>query len=154
MLQHTTNSNFSQSHRCNGILDRFELAKRLNRLQDCDIVVERKDMKYMKLFKAGTLLQLIYCFCCLLVLVCMPLYTAFFTTTFGEICFKIGSILTLVSTFNPMGLIGTILDFFACFYLGLKKSKKILIWTIISPALIVLLWVLAGVVFVINSGGV
>ena len=80
----------------------------------------------MKLFKVGTILQLIYCFCCLLVVICMPLYTAFYTTTFGEICFRIGAILTFVSTFNPMGLIGTIIKFIACFSTDLKKSKKIL----------------------------
>ena len=108
----------------------------------------------MKLFKVGTILQLIYCFCCLLVVICMPLYTAFYTTTFGEICFRIGEILTFVSTFNPMGLIGTIIIFIACFSSDLKKSKKILIWTIISPALIVLFWVLAVCFFVHHSGGV
>ena len=110
----------------------------------------------MKLFKMGTILQLIYCFCCLLVVICMPLYTAFYTTTFGEICFRIGVILTLGSTFNPMALIGTIINFIACFSSDLKKSKKILIliWTIISPALIVLFWVLAVCFFVHHSGGV
>ena len=111
-------------------------------------------MIYMKLFKEGTILQLIYCFCCLLVVICMPLYTAFYTTTFGEICFRIGASLTFVSTLNPMGLIGTIINFFACFSSDLKKSKKILIWTIISPALIVLFWVLAVCFFVHHSGGV
>jgi len=108
----------------------------------------------MKLFKVGTALQMIYCFCCLLVAICMPLYTAFYTTTFGKICFRIGEILTLVSTFNPMGLIGTIINFIACFSSDLKKSKKILIWTIISPALIVLFWLLAVCFFVHHSGGV
>ena len=142
-----------QSHRCKGILDRFELPH-LNCLQNCGIIKERKEMIYMKLFKVGTILQLIYCFCCLLVVICMPLYTAFYTTTFGEICFRIGAILTLGSTFNPMGLIGTIINFIACFSSDLKKSKKILIWTIISPALIVLFWVLAVCFFVHHSGGV
>ena len=114
----------------------------------------RKAVIYMKSFKTGTILQLIYCFCRLLVVICMPLYTAFYTTTFGKICFRIGAILTLGSTFNPMGLIGTIINFIACFSSNLKKSKKILIWTIISPALIVLFWVLAVCFFVHHSGGV
>ncbi len=87
----------------------------------------------MKLFKAGTILQLIYCLFCLVVVICMPLYTAFYTSTFGEIFFRIGAILTFASTFNPMGLIGTIINFIACFSSDLKKSKNILIWTIISP---------------------
>ena len=129
-------------------------AMRLKCLQSCGIIKERKEMIYMKLFKVGTILQLIYCFCCLLVVICMPLYTAFYTTTFGEICFRIGEILTIVSTFNPMGLIGTIITFIAWFSSDLKKSKKILIWTIISPALIVLFWVLAVCFFVHHSGGV
>jgi len=137
-----------------GSVDRFEPAKRLNCLQICGKIKERKEMIYMKLFKMGTILQLIYCFCCLLVVICMPLYTAFYPTTFGEICFRIGAILTFVSTFNPMGLIGTIIKFIACFSFDLKKSKKILIWTIISPALIVLFWVLAVCFFVRHSGGV
>ena len=108
----------------------------------------------MNLFKAGTTLQLIYCFGCLVVVICMPLYSVFDTTTFGIICFGTGSILTFISTFNPMGLIGTILNFVACFSSNLKKSKKILIWTIISPILIVLFWVLAACFLVHYSGGV
>jgi len=108
----------------------------------------------LNLFKAGTALQLIYCFGCFVVVICMPLHSAFSTTTFGTICLGIGSILTFISTFNPMGLIGTILNFIACFSSDLKKSKKILIWTIISPVLIVLFWVLAACFFVHYSGGV
>lgn len=65
----------------------------------------------MKLFKAGTLQQTVYCFCCLIVVICMPVYTAFYTTAFGSLCFKVGAVLTLVSTFNPIGLIGTIMTF-------------------------------------------
>ena len=132
----------------------FELAKRLKCLSICGIMKARKEMIYMKLFKSGTILQLIYCSCCLLVVICMPLYTAFYTTTFGKICFRMGAILTFVSTFNPMGLIGTVCNFIACFFSDLKKSKKILIWTIISPAVIVLFWVLAVCFFVYHSGGV
>ena len=108
----------------------------------------------MKLFKAGTILQLIYCFCCLLVIVCMPIYSAFYMTTFGKICLRIGATLTIFSTLNPMGLIGTVINFVACFSSDLKKSKKILIWTIISPALIVLFWFLAVCFFVQHSGGI
>ena len=113
-----------------------------------------KVMVNMKLFKAGTILQLIYCFCCLVVAICMPLYTAFYTTKFGDICFGIGAILTFVSTINPMGLVGAIINFSACFSSDLKKSKKILIWTILSPVLIVLFWMLAVCFFVYHSGGV
>lgn len=108
----------------------------------------------LKLFKIGTILQLIYCFCCLVVVICMPLYTAFYNTSFGKICLGIGAILIMISTFNPMGLIETVINLIVCFTSGLKKSKKILIWTIASPALIALSWILAVSFFVKHSGGV
>ena len=115
---------------------------------------ERKENGEMKLFKAGTLQQIVYCFCCLIVVICMPLYTAFYMTAFGSLCFKIGAGLTLLSTFNPIGLIGTIMNFIGCFSTDLKKSKKHLIWTIVSPVVIVCSWVLAVLFFVHHSGGV
>ena len=108
----------------------------------------------MRLFKVGTLLQIIYLVCCTFVVVCMPLYSAFYTTTFGLICFKMGAVLTFVSTFNPVGLIVSILNIVACAKSNLKKSKKHLIWTIVSPVLIPLFWVLAVCFFVHHSGGV
>ena len=108
----------------------------------------------MKLFKAGTIQQIIYCACCLIVVICMPVYTAFYTTAFGSFCFKAGAVLTLVSTFNPIGLIGTIMTFIGCFSTELKKSKIYLIWTIVSPIVIVCSWVLAVCSFVHHSGGV
>ena len=108
----------------------------------------------MKLFKAGTLLQLIYCVPCIIVIICMSLYTAFYTAQFGEFCLKIGAVLTVVSTFNPLGLIGTIMNIVSCCTSDLKKSKKALIWVIISPVLIVLCWVVAVCFFVYHSGGV
>ena len=80
----------------------------------------------MRLFKVGTILQIIYLVCCTFVVVCMPLYSAFYTTTFGLICFKMGAVLTFVSTFNPVGLIGSILNIVACAMSNLKKSKKTL----------------------------
>lgn len=108
----------------------------------------------MKLFKAGTIQQIIYCACCLIVLICMPVYTAFYTTALGSFCFKVGAILTLVSTFNPIGLIGTIMNFIGCFSTNLKESKKHLIWTIVSPIIVVCFWLLAVCCFVYHSGGV
>ncbi len=103
----------------------------------------------MKLFKIGTILQIIYFACCLPVVICMPLYSAFYTTSFGLICFRIGAVLTFVSTVNPVGLIGSVLNIIAC-----AKSKKRLIWTIISPALIPISWITAVCCFVHYSGGV
>ena len=103
----------------------------------------------MKLFKFGTILQIIYFACCLLVVICMPLYSAFYTTSFGLICFRIGAVLTFLSTVNPIGLIGSVLNIIAC-----AKSKKHLIWTIISLALIPVSWITAVCFFVHYSGGV
>ncbi len=108
----------------------------------------------MKLFRIGTILQLIYCLLCLLVIVCMPLYTAFHPTDFAIICFKIGAFLTFISTLNPMGILGTIINFIACFSADSKRSRKVLIWTIASPILLALSWVLAVCCFVGHSGGV
>lgn len=114
----------------------------------------RKGEHQMKLFKVGTILQVIYCSCCLIEVACMPLYTAFYTTKFGSICFTIGVIFILVSTFNPIGLIGTILNIIACFHIELKNNKKYLIWTIVSPFIIILSYILACCFFVYHSGGV
>ena len=108
----------------------------------------------MKLFKAGTVLQIIYLFSCMIVVVCMPLYTAFYPTAFGLFCFRVGAVLTFVSTFNPMGLIGTVINIIACSTYNLKESKKHLVWTNVSPVLIILSWVLAVCFFVHHSGGV
>ena len=108
----------------------------------------------MKLFKMGTILQIIYLVCCMIVVVCMPLYTAFYTTTFGLLCFRIGAVLTFISTFNPIGLIGTVINIIAYSTSNLKKSKKHLAWTIVSPVLIIISWVLAVCFFVYHSGGV
>ena len=108
----------------------------------------------MKLFKLGTILQLIYCLLCLIVLICMPLYTVFYTTQFGGICFKIGAFLTFVSTFNPIGLIGTIMNIVGCSSSDLKGSKKAVAWAIASPVLVVACWIVAVCLFVQHSGGV
>ena len=108
----------------------------------------------MKSFKAGTILQLIYVFCCLSVVICMSLYAAFYTTQFGEICFRIGEFLILVSSFNPIGLIGTIMNFVACFTAKPKKPKKALIWVFASPILVALSYLVAVWFFVYHSGGV
>ena len=75
----------------------------------------------MRLLKIGGILQIIYCVCCLIVVICMPLYIAFYATTFGEICFKIGAVFTLISTFNSIGLNGIVLSCIGCFNTDLKK---------------------------------
>ncbi len=105
----------------------------------------------MKLFKTSVILQIIYCTCCMLVCVCMPLYHEFYTTPFGDICFKIGATLTLVSTFNPMGLFGVIISWFSFFN---SRSKKELFGSLFSPLIIAISWILSVCFFVGYSGGV
>ena len=108
----------------------------------------------MKVFKISTVVQRLYCLGCLIVVACMPLYTAYYTTAFGEVCFSMGQFFALLSTFNPMGLIGAIINFIVYFNTELRQSKKAFIWVIASPILIVLCWVLAVSFFVHHSGGV
>ena len=108
----------------------------------------------MKAFKVGTVLQLTYCLLCMIVVICMPLYTAFYATQFGKICFKAGALLTFASTVNPIGLIGTIVNIAAYGTTDLKKSRKALVWVIASPILMGLCWLTAVCVFVYHSGGV
>ena len=108
----------------------------------------------MKLFKTGTALQLIYILCCLTVVLCMPLYTAFYTTGFGMLCLRIGGIFTLICTVVPIGLVGTVLCVIGCFRTSLMRSKKHLAWTVLSSLLTVFSWVLAISSFVYHTGGV
>lgn len=108
----------------------------------------------MKLFKFGTALQIIYCFCCLIVVICMSLFATFYTSTFGLICFRIGEILTLISTFNPIGVVGTVINIIACCTTDIRNQKSCLVWTIVSSILVVFFWLLAVYFFVHNSGGV
>ena len=108
----------------------------------------------MKLYKAGFILQMIYCGCCLPVAICMPLYTMFYGTDFGEFCFRAGALLTVVSMLNPIGLAGTVMNMIGCYSTDLKKSKRYYIWTGISPVVMICSWLLAVCFFVHHSGGV
>ena len=108
----------------------------------------------MKLFKVGLILQISYCVLCLIAVVCLPLYTLFYPSVFGNICFRIGATLTFISTFNPIGLAGTIMNVCAYFVSDYPKSKKALAWSIAAPILIILSWLAAVCSFVYHSGGV
>jgi hypothetical protein len=110
--------------------------------------------KRIHLFKIATALQLIHCAACLTVIICMPLYGAFYTTVFGKICLTIGQILTVSSTLLPVGLVGTIISNIAYSYEGFKQSPKATLWVAASPLLILILW-LAAVSFLVSyTGGV
>ena len=108
----------------------------------------------MKLFKAGTVLQMIYLCSCLIVVACMPLYRAFYETTFGLLCLRIGGLLLFISTFNPMGLVGTVMNVVACFVYKQEVSVKHVVWSVIAPVLLILSWLLAACFLVLCSGGV
>lgn len=108
----------------------------------------------MRLFKTGVILQCIYFLCCLIVVVCMPLYSMFHTTIFGKICFRIGGIFIALSTINPCGIIGAIMSACGCGRADLKGRKPYVAAAIVLPLLIPLSWLGAVCVFVYCSGGV
>ena len=108
----------------------------------------------MKVFKISVLVQLLYCLGCLIVVICMPLYTAFYPTAFGDICFKIGAVFNAISMANPLGFVGNVCAYIVFFTTDMKKSNKALAWIIVSPFLMVLCWYLSITFFVKHSGGV
>lgn len=118
-------------------------------LQNC-----KGECKMIRLFKIGAIFQIIYCLCCFIVVICMPLYSAFYTTTFGEICFKIGATITFILTFNPIGLIGIILSCIVFLGSELKKRAKYAIATIVLSLFVPISWIIAVCFFVHCSGGV
>jgi hypothetical protein len=90
----------------------------------------------------------------------MPLYSAFYQTEFGMVCFRIGAVMTLISFLNPMGLICAVVNL--TLYLTMKCTEtvgkqegwKMLTTVIVGLVLTVLCWYLAIVSFVYYSGGV
>ena len=111
-----------------------------------------------KTMRAATFFQILYCIGCCVVLICMPLYTAFYTTDFGIICFRIGAVMNLVSFLNPVGAICAVVNLVSflstCRESDTKPSVKVLLWVIIGPLLTMLLWYLSVSSFVYHSGGV
>ena len=108
----------------------------------------------MKLYKAGIILQILYCIPCLIVPVCMLSYTWLYPSEAAKLCFTTGGALTLISTVNPLGLAGTILRWIGCFSTDLRKQWKTLARTLLSPVLVVLMWMMAVCFFIGISGGV
>lgn len=113
-----------------------------------------KDGEIMKVFKISSITQLLYCLGCVIVMICMPLYTIFFPTAFSMACLDIATTFTLVSTFNPLGLICSVLNIILYFTTELKKSKKALVWIIAAPILMIACWIFAVCSLVYHSGGV
>ena len=111
-------------------------------------------MKAMKkLFNAFTLVQLAYCTGCVIVAICMCLYTAFYPVDFADLCFRTGVVFLLLCTI-PWGLCGTAFNIVALCITDLKKSVWAIIWTVAAPISVVLGWFLAVCMFVAHSGGV
>lgn len=108
----------------------------------------------MKTFKVATALQLIFLFGCLIVIVFMqPLYHGFQSEALETVCLILFCIGGLISV-SPIGLIGIVLTFVECFSTDLKKSKKILIWTVVSPFLLASAWLVAACLFGERGAGV
>lgn len=110
-----------------------------------------------KAMKAATALQILYCIGCVIVLVCMPLYTALYPTAFGEVCFRIGGTLALLSAINPMGLICAIINGVGYYrnraaLSDERKRNGIYVWVAAGPMLTTLLWYLSICSFVHHSG--
>lgn len=108
----------------------------------------------MKTFKITAAIQIIYCILCLIAIISMSTYSFYYNTDFGKISFKIGEIFTFLSVFNPLGIIGSIMNCVVCFSSNLRKFKKNLLWAIITSIFVSLLWIATIVTFVSCSGGV
>ena len=110
-----------------------------------------------KAMKAATVLQILYCVGCVIVLVCMPLYTAFYPTAFGEVCFRIGATLALFSALNPLGLICAIVNGVGYYrnrteISDERKKNSIYIWVAVGPILTSVLWYLSLCSYIYHSG--
>ena len=108
----------------------------------------------MKVFKFSVAIQLMYCLGCVIVMICMPLFRAFYPTNFSKICLSIGVFFTVAATFNPLGVLCSVLNIILYFTTELNKSKKVLTWIILAPFLIIICWILAVCFHVYFTGGV
>ncbi len=119
-----------------------------------------KTEKYVKkIFNVCAILQCLYCLGCIIVMICMPLYTAFYPSEFSDICFGIGAVMNLISFLNPVALICWIIILIAfCIDHKVIRNKKVkivmIIWLVLSPILSVLCWIGSVCSFVAHSGGV
>lgn len=110
-----------------------------------------------KAMKASTALQVLYCIGCVTVLVCMPLYSVFYATEFGEICFRIGGTMALLSAINPIGIICAIINGVGYYRkraeLSDERGKdRVYIWVAAGPVLTTLVWYLSICSFIYHSG--
>ena len=110
----------------------------------------------MKRLSIPTWLQIIYCICCMIVVLVMILYTVCYDTAFGDTLFKIGGIINFLCALSPIGIVSGVWNL--CRYTSKKKcgevNRKLLAWVIVGPVLTTLLWVSSICAFVYYSGGV
>ena len=110
----------------------------------------------MKRLSIPTWLQIIYCICCVMVVICMNLYTVYYRTEFSDILFRIGSTLNFLCALSPLGIICAIWNELK--YISKKKSGeangKLFAWVIIGPIATTFAWLISICSFVHHSGGV
>ena len=108
-----------------------------------------------KAMRIASVVLLVYLGMC--VMVCMPLYTAFYPNAFSKLCFRIGEVLTLLTAINPMGLIAALVNGVCCSSLcrqGVTLPRRLRLWANSGVFLSLLGWLLVIVFFVHHSGGV
>ena len=110
----------------------------------------------MKRLSIPTWLQIIYCICCMIVVLVMNLYTVCYDTAMGDTLFMIGGIINFLCALSPIGIVSGVWNLFR--YTSQKKcgevNRKLLAWVIVGPILTTLLWVSSICAFVYYSGGV
>ena len=93
-----------------------------------------------KLLKIAIILQAIYCVGVLVALAFLPLYDAFYPSVFSRVCYWIGIIFTVISFISPVGLGGVCLYWVTYFISDFRKSKKAILWLIVSPIMVCEFW--------------
>jgi len=113
-------------------------------------------MKKSKLEIASLILLGLYCaFCFINIVVCI-LYKNNFDNNFGTACAYLALDLTGILSFVPAMPIGVIFNIMA---LHKRRSRGIprkgwLIWTIFSPLIYIVSWIISVCIFVAITGGV
>ena len=118
-------------------------------------VVDTKELKILKVLKNTSILNGIFCFCCITSNVCFAINHYYGIYTF----FGIGLILLYGWIFNPFGIITFIWSLKV--YLKERKlpdAKKIIglkwIWIVVWFIITIVFWGFGGCVFIYFTGGV
>ena len=112
-------------------------------------------MKTLKALKITSILNGIFCFCCILSIGGLAIGNYYDS----QICWSIGNILTITWIINPIGLV----SFGICLSLFLKERKnqeakqimgKKWIWIFIWPIITTVVYLMTGGMFAAITGGV